>query len=81
MDVGGTLGEPVLAVASVEHELVERGLYHRDRRGRIFEIDEPVPLGVSRRRFSMQGLDRARGEWDLVCLALNIKRLQPLLAA
>ena len=32
------------------------------------------------RRFSVRGLNRARGEWDLVCLALNIKRLQPLLA-
>ena len=33
------------------------------------------------RRFSVRGLDKARGEWDWVCLALNIKRLQPLLAA
>ena len=33
------------------------------------------------RRFSVRGLNKARGEWDLVCLALNIKRLQPLLAA
>jgi len=32
------------------------------------------------RRFSVRGLAKARGEWDLVCLALNIKRLQPLLA-
>ena len=32
------------------------------------------------RRFSVRGLDKARGEWDLVCLALNVKRLQPLLA-
>ena len=33
------------------------------------------------RRFSVRGLNKARGEWDLVCLALNIKRLQPLLTA
>ena len=32
------------------------------------------------RRFSVRGLDKAQGEWDLVCLALNVKRLQPLLA-
>ena len=31
------------------------------------------------RRFSVPGLNKAQGEWDLVCLALNIKRLQPLL--
>ena len=30
------------------------------------------------RRFSLRGLDKVRGEWDLVCLALNIKRLQGL---
>ena len=30
------------------------------------------------RRFSVRGLNKAQG--DLVCLALNVKRLQPLLA-
>ena len=30
------------------------------------------------RRFSLRGLDKVRGEWDLVCLALNIKRLGAL---
>ena len=32
------------------------------------------------RRFSLRGLDKVRGEWDLVCLALNIKRLGGLAA-
>ena len=32
------------------------------------------------RRFSLRGLAKACGEWDLVCLALNMKRLQPLMA-
>ena len=31
------------------------------------------------RRFSLRGLAKVQGEWDLVCLALNVKRLQPLL--
>lgn len=30
------------------------------------------------RRFSLRGLEKVRGEWNLVCLALNIKRLQVL---
>ena len=30
------------------------------------------------RRFGLRGLDKVRGEWDLVCLALNIKRLGAL---
>lgn len=33
------------------------------------------------RRFSVRGLDQVRGEWDLVCLALNVKRMQGLQAA
>ena len=28
------------------------------------------------RRFSMRGLEKVRGEWHLVCLALNIKRMR-----
>ena len=30
------------------------------------------------RRFSVRGLRKTQGEWDLVCLALNVKRLQSL---
>ena len=33
------------------------------------------------RRFSVRGLQKVAGEWDLVCLALNIKRLGALAAA
>ncbi len=32
------------------------------------------------RRFSVRGLRKVQGEWDLVCLALNVKRLQSLVA-
>ena len=32
------------------------------------------------RRFSLRGLEKVRGEWNLVCLALNIKRLRTLAA-
>ncbi len=33
------------------------------------------------RRFSARGLGKVRGEWDLVCLALNVRRLRGLQAA
>ena len=33
------------------------------------------------RRFSRRGLAKVQGEWDLVCLALNTKRLHALMAA
>ena len=29
-------------------------------------------------RYSLRGLAKVRGEWDLVCLALNIKRMGTL---
>ena len=33
------------------------------------------------RRFSLRGLAKVRGEWDLMCLAANAKRLHVLMAA
>lgn len=33
------------------------------------------------RRFSVRGLQKVQGEWALVCLALNMKRMQGLVAA
>ena len=33
------------------------------------------------RRFSLRRLAKVRCEWDLVCLALNVKRLHVLMAA
>ena len=30
------------------------------------------------RRFSLRGLNKVQGEWNLVCLALNVKRLPGL---
>ena len=45
-----------------------------------------APLGwikeaLGFRRFSVRGLHKVQGEWDLVCLALNIKRMRRLQAA
>jgi transposase len=57
----------------------------RRRYRRRKAIVEPVMgwikeiLGL--RRFSLRGLQRVRGEWGLVCLAVNLKRLQVLQAA
>ncbi|VAV94247.1 Transposase, partial [hydrothermal vent metagenome] len=31
------------------------------------------------RQFSVRGLNNASGEWDLVCLAINLRRMQPLI--
>jgi hypothetical protein len=31
------------------------------------------------RRFSLRGIEQVRGEWDLVCLAVNLKRMNSLI--
>ena len=33
------------------------------------------------RRFRLRGLNKVQGEWDLVCPALNVKRMQGLQVA
>ena len=40
-----------------------------------------IKEGLGFRRFSLRGLNSVGGEWDLVCLALNIKRMSALMAA
>ena len=40
-----------------------------------------IKEGLGFRRFSLRSLQSVRGEWDLVCLALNIKRMSALMAA
>jgi hypothetical protein len=46
---------------------------------------EPV-MGIIKevlgfRQFSLRGLEAVRGEWGLVCLAFNLKRLHGLFAS
>ena len=70
-------------VAKMAHRL-------RTRRGRALyglrkQTVEPV-FGIIKRvmawsQMSMRGLDKARGEWSLVTMAWNIKRLHALRAA
>jgi transposase len=46
-------------------------------------IPEPVfgwiKQALGFRRFSMRGLKKVKGEWDLICLAVNLKRIATLL--
>jgi hypothetical protein len=59
-----------------EHLASERG---RTRYRRRKALVEPV-LGwikevLGFRRFSLRGAAKARGEWNVMCLAVNLKRL------
>ena len=46
-------------------------------------IPEPVfgwiKQALGFRRFSMRGLKNVKGEWDLICLVVNLKRIRTLL--
>ena len=46
-------------------------------------IPEPVfgwiKQALGFRRFSLRGLKKVKGEWDLICLAVNLKRIRTLL--
>jgi len=32
------------------------------------------------RQFLLRGLEKVKGEWDLVCIAYNLKRIHALIA-
>ena len=52
------------------------------RRKRIAEAPHGwIKQGLGFRHFSLRGLNSVRGERDLVCLALDMKRISPLMAA
>ena len=75
--VKGTYGrqpETVLADSDYDNEQDLAELEERGIDGWIKEV-----LGF--RRFSVRGLQRAQGDWDLVCLPLNVKRLPALMVA
>jgi hypothetical protein len=67
----------VLGMESLEKNLKsEEGRRWYRRRKAIAEL----PFGwikhvLGFRRFSLRGLKKAQGEWQLVCAALNLKRI------
>ena len=61
------MGEKLAGVAG-EARYAQRKWFSEAPKGWIKEV-----LGF--RRFSLRRLAKVRGEWDLVCLALNIKRM------
>ena len=55
-----------------------------EKTGRIgYAVSEPVNGWIKSvlgfRQFSLRGLQKAAGEWMLVCLALNLRQLSPRL--
>jgi transposase len=52
---------------------------YRDRKHLIEAVNGWIKQVLGFRRFSIRGLNGASGEWDLVCLATNLRRMRPLI--
>ncbi len=52
---------------------------YRDRKHIVEAVNGWIKNVLGFRRFSIRGLQGAAGEWDLVCLAANLRRMQPLI--
>jgi transposase len=55
-----------------------RSVYRR-RKGIVEPVFGWAKERLGFRRFSLRGFEKVSGEWDLVCLAVNLKRLNTLL--
>lgn len=53
---------------------------YRERKHLVEAVNGWIKHIVGFRRFSIRGRQGASGEWDLVCLATNLRRMRPLIA-
>lgn len=52
---------------------------YRERHDIVEAVNGWIKEVMGFRRFSIRGLAGATGEWDLVCLAANLRRMRPLI--
>lgn len=52
---------------------------YAERKGIVEPVNGWIKHVLGFRQFSLRGLKAVRGEWDLVCLAINLRRMQPLM--
>ena len=52
---------------------------YAERKGLVEPVNGWIKNILGFRRFSVRCLQAVRGEWDLVCLATNLRRMQPLM--
>lgn len=53
---------------------------YRERKHIVEAVNGWIKHVLGFRRFSIRGLKGAAGEWNLVCLAANLRRMRPLIA-
>ena len=52
---------------------------YAERKGLVEPANGWIKNILGFRRFSLRGLNAVRGEWDLVCMATNLRRMRPLM--
>ncbi len=52
---------------------------YAERKGLVEPVNGWIKNVLGFRQFSLRGLQAVRGEWDLICLGLNLRRLQSLM--
>ena len=55
--------------------------WYRKRKALVEPVFGWIKQALGFRRFSLRGLDKVRGEWQLVCAALNLQRIWGMGAA
>lgn len=68
------------AVETMRHRLktIAGKAVYAKRKSTIEPVFGIIKAGMGFRQFLLRGLDKVKGEWDLVCIAFNLKRLYAL---
>jgi hypothetical protein len=78
----GPLPEEADAVTEMKHRMKTtdgRALYAK-RKCTVEPVFGIIKAVMGFRQFLLRGVESVRGEWDLVCMAWNLKRLHALAA-
>lgn len=51
---------------------------YAERKGMVEPVNGWIKHVLGFRQFSLRGLQAVRGEWNLICMALNLRRMRPL---
>lgn len=73
-----TITDPVLVAMSEKLKTPEGRTTYRKRASSVEPVFGIIKAALGFRQFLLRGLDKVSGEWSLVCLAYNFKRLHRL---
>ncbi len=76
-----TLTDPVLVAMAEKLKTPQGKAIYRRRACTVEPVFGIIKAVLGFRQFLLRGLSKVRGEWKLVCLAYNLKRLHTLARA